>query len=75
MKIYVVNKELSSAHGTTAVVLQFQVVMVYVRPVEMNELILTEPPPPPPPPLIAELTHMRFSTAHVLKSFSISSLR
>ena len=36
MKIYVVNKELSSAHGTTAVVLQFQGVMVYMRPVEMN---------------------------------------
>ena len=40
MKIYVVNKELSSAHGTTAVVLQFQGVMVYVRPVEMNIAIL-----------------------------------
>ena len=39
MKIYVVNKELSSAHGTTAVVvLQFQGVMVYMRPVEMNAL-------------------------------------
>ena len=37
MKIYVVNKELSSAHGTTAVVLQFQGVMVYMRPVEMNK--------------------------------------
>ena len=36
MKIYVVNKELSSAHGTTAVVLQFEGVMVYMRPVEMN---------------------------------------
>ena len=36
MKIYVVNKELSSAHGTTAVVLQFQGVKVYMRPVEMN---------------------------------------
>ena len=36
MEIYVVNKELSSAHGTTAVVLQFQGVMVYMRPVEMN---------------------------------------
>ena len=38
MKIYVVNKELSSAHGTTAVVLQFQGVMVYMRPVEMKIL-------------------------------------
>ena len=36
MKSYVVNKELSSAHGTTAVVLQFPGVMVYMRPVEMN---------------------------------------
>ena len=35
MKIYVVNKELSSAHGTTAVALQFQGVTVYMRP-EMN---------------------------------------
>ena len=34
MKIYVVNKELSSAHGTN--VLYFQGVMVYMRPVEMN---------------------------------------
>ena len=38
MKIYVVNKELSSAHGTTAVVLQFQGVMVYMRPVEMKSI-------------------------------------
>ena len=39
MKIYVVNKELSSAHGTTAVVLQFQGVMVYMRPIEMNTIL------------------------------------
>ena len=37
MEIYVVNKERSSAHGTAAVVLQFQGVMVYMRPVEMNK--------------------------------------
>ena len=40
MKIYVVNKELSSAHGTTAVVLQFQGVMVYMRP-GRNEMVIT----------------------------------
>ena len=39
MKIYVVNKELPSAHGTTAVVLQFPGVMVYMRPVEMNDFV------------------------------------